>query len=54
MKRLTGRTDIGDSLLDEIAFINPDDAEGLYNPCSNGSQSITITVRGRNDNDKTE
>ena len=31
MKRLTGRTDIGDSLLDEIAFINPDDAEGLYN-----------------------
>lgn len=31
MKRLTGRTDIGDSLLDEIAFINPDDAEGMYN-----------------------
>ena len=31
MKRLTGRTDIGDSLLDEITFINPDDAEGLYN-----------------------
>ena len=54
MKRLTGRTDIGDSLLDEIAFINPDDAEGLYNPFSNGSSSITITVRGRNDNDKTE
>ena len=31
MKRLTERTDIGDSPLDEIAFINPDDAEGLYN-----------------------
>ena len=31
MKRLTERTDIGDSPLDAIAFINPDDAGGMYN-----------------------
>ena len=31
MKRLTFRTDMGDDLLDAIAFINPDDAEGMYN-----------------------
>lgn len=31
MKRLTFRTDMGDDLLDAIAFLNPDDAEGMYN-----------------------
>ena len=31
MKRLTFRTDMGDDLLDAIAFINPDDAGGMYN-----------------------
>ena len=31
MKRLTFRTDMGDDLLDAIAFLNPDDAGGMYN-----------------------
>lgn len=31
MERITERTDIGDSPLDAIAFINPDDAGGMYN-----------------------
>ena len=50
MKRLTGRTDIGDSLLDEIAFINPDDAEGLYNLreiAQHGSDELLYKIANR-------
>ena len=50
MKRLTGRTDIGDSLLDEIAFINPDDAEGLYNLreiARHGSDELLYEIANR-------
>ena len=50
MKRLTGRTDIGDSLLDEIAFINPDDAEGLYNLreiAQHGSDELLYEIANR-------
>ena len=50
MKRLTGRTDIGDSLLDEIAFINPDDAEGLYNLreiAQHGSDELLYAIANR-------
>lgn len=50
MKRLTGRTDIGDSLLDEIAFINPDDAEGLYNLrdiVKHGSDELLYEIANR-------
>ena len=50
MKRLTGRTDIGDSLLDEIAFINPDDAEGLYNLrdiAEHGSDELLYEIANR-------
>lgn len=31
MNRLTFRTGMGDDLLDAIAFLNPDDEEGMYN-----------------------
>ena len=50
MKRLTGHTDIGDSLLDEIAFINPDDAEGLYNLreiAQHGSDELLYEIANR-------
>ena len=50
MKRLTGRTDIGDSLLDGIAFINPDDAEGLYNLreiAQHGSDELLYEIANR-------
>ena len=50
MKRLTGRTDIGDPLLDEIAFINPDDAEGLYNLreiAQHGSDELLYEIANR-------
>ena len=50
MKRLTGRTDIGDFLLDEIAFINPDDAEGLYNLrdiAKHGSDELLYEIANR-------
>ena len=50
MERLTGRTDIGDSLLDEIAFINPDDAEGLYNLrdiANHGSDELLYEIANR-------
>ena len=50
MKRLTGHTDIGDSLLDEIAFINPDDAEGLYNLreiAQHGSDELLYAIANR-------
>lgn len=50
MKRLTERTDIGDSLLDEIAFINPDDAEGLYNLreiAQHGSDELLYEIANR-------
>ena len=50
MKRLTGRTDIGDSLLDKIAFINPDDAEGLYNLreiAQHGSDELLYEIANR-------
>lgn len=50
MKRLTERTDIGDSLLDEIAFINPDDAEGLYNLrdiANHGSDELLYEIANR-------
>ena len=50
MKRLTGRTDIGDSLLDAIAFINPDDAEGLYNLrdiAEHGSDELLYEIANR-------
>ena len=50
MKRLTGRTDIGDSLLDEVAFINPDDAEGLYNLreiAQHGSDELLYEIANR-------
>ena len=50
MKRLTERTDIGDFLLDEIAFINPDDAEGLYNLreiAQHGSDELLYAIANR-------
>ena len=50
MERLTGRTDIGDSLLDEVAFINPDDAEGLYNLreiAQHGSDELLYEIANR-------
>lgn len=50
MKRLTGRTDIGDSLLDAIAFINPDDAGGLYNLrdiAEHGSDELLYEIANR-------
>ena len=50
MTRLTGHTDIGDSLLDEIAFINPDDAEGLYNLreiAQHGSDELLYEIANR-------
>lgn len=50
MKRLTERTDIGDSPLDEIAFINPDDAEGLYNLrdiAKHGSDELLYEIANR-------
>ena len=50
MKRLTERTDIGDFLLDEIAFINPDDAEGLYNLreiAQHGSDELLYEIANR-------
>lgn len=50
MKRLTGRTDIGDPLLDEITFINPDDAEGLYNLreiAQHGSDELLYEIANR-------
>ena len=50
MKRLTERTDIGDFLLDEIAFINPDDAEGLYNLrdiANHGSDELLYEIANR-------
>ena len=50
MKRLTGHTDIGDSLLDDIAFINPDDAEGLYNLreiTQHGSDELLYEIANR-------
>ena len=50
MKRLTGDSDIGDSLLDEIAFINPDDAEGLYNLreiAQHGSDELLYEIANR-------
>lgn len=50
MKRLTERTDIEDSLLDEIAFINPDDAEGLYNLrdiAKHGSDELLYAIANR-------
>lgn len=50
MKRLTGRTDIEDSLLDEIAFINPDDAEVLCNLreiAQHGSDELLYEIANR-------
>lgn len=50
MKRLTERTDIGDSPLDEIAFINLDDAEGLYNLrdiAKHGSDELLYEIANR-------
>ena len=50
MKRLTERTDIGDSPLDEITFINPDDAEGLYNLrdiAKHGSDELLYEIANR-------
>ena len=50
MKRLTFRTDMGDDLLDAIAFINPDDAEGLYNLrdiVKHGSDELLYEIANR-------
>ena len=50
MKRLTARTDMGDDLLDAIAFINPDDAEGLYNLrdiAKHGSDELLYEIANR-------
>lgn len=50
MKRLTFRTDMGDDLLDAIAFINPDDAEGLYNLrdiAEHGSDELLYEIANR-------
>ncbi len=50
MKRLTFRTDMGDDLLDAIAFINPDDAEGLYNLrdiAKHGSDELLYEIANR-------
>ena len=50
MKRLTFRTDMGDDLLDAIAFINPDDAEGLYNLreiAQHGSDELLYEIANR-------
>lgn len=50
MKRLTFRTDMGDDLLDTIAFINPDDAEGLYNLrdiAEHGSDELLYEIANR-------
>ena len=50
MERLTFRTDMGDDLLDAIAFINPDDAEGLYNLrdiAEHGSDELLYEIANR-------
>lgn len=50
MKRLTFRTGMGDDLLDAIAFLNPDDAEGLYNLRDigkHGSDELLLEIANR-------
>ena len=50
MKRLTFRTGMGDDLLDAIAFLNPDDAEGMYNLRDigkHGSDELLLQIANR-------
>ena len=50
MKRLTFRTGMGDDLLDAIAFLNPDDAEGMYNLRDigkHGSDELLLKIANR-------
>ncbi|MBR5291697.1 MAG: hypothetical protein IKU32_02145 [Clostridia bacterium] len=50
MKRLTFRTGMGDDLLDAIAFLNPDDAEGMYNLRDigkHGSDELLLEIANR-------
>ena len=50
MNRLTFRTGMGDELLDAIAFLNPDDEEGMYNLRDigkHGSDELLLEIANR-------
>ena len=50
MERLTARINTGDYPIDEIAFINPDDPEGMYNIrdiVNHGSDELLYEIANR-------